>query len=379
MHDDDLEEALAWCRLLRSGAGGAVLRHLVDHHGGARAVLAAGPKAWEAGGLKATTRERLAARDPAPEPADLAWLGSPGHRVLGWNHPDYPALLRETASPPAALFTSGRVELLWHPQLAIVGSRSATPSGRENAASFARALGRHGLVTTSGLAAGIDAAAHVAALDTGAGTVAVVATGPDQCYPRCNRDLARRIEDEGVLVSEHPPGTPARPQQFPSRNRIVAGLSLGTLVVEAAERSGALISARLAADAGREVFALPGSIRNPMARGCHRLIRQGAALVERPTEILDALAPVAARLAQALRRRLDAPIQGQGEALDGPRQGPIDPAQRQVWEALGDDPVDLDHLSIRTGLTVPELSSMLLLMELQGSVSAEHGRYARRH
>nr|WP_277612830.1 DNA-processing protein DprA [Alkalisalibacterium limincola] len=269
--------------------------------------------------------------------------------------------------------------LLWHPQLAIVGSRSATPAGRDHAASFARALGRHGLVTTSGLAAGIDAAAHLAALDSGAGTVAVVATGPDQCYPRCNRDLARRIEAEGVLVSEHPPGTPARPQQFPSRNRIVAGLSLGTLVVEAAERSGALISARLAADAGREVFALPGSIRNPMARGCHRLIRQGAALVERPTEILEALAPVAAGLAQALRRRLDAPIQGQGEALDGPRQGPIDPAQRQVWEALGDDPVDLDHLSIRTGLTVPELSSMLLLMELQGSVSAEHGRYARRH
>ena len=379
MHDDDPEEALAWCRLLRSGAGAAALRRLADRHGDARTALGAGPGAWAAAGVKPEACARLAQRDATPDPADAAWLSSPGHRVLGWRHPDYPALLRETGSPPAALFASGRVALLWHPQVAIVGSRGATPAGRDHAAHFARTLGRSGLVTTSGLAAGIDAAAHVAALDSGAGTIAVVATGPDLCYPRGNRELSRRIESEGVLVSEHPPGTPARPQHFPSRNRIVAGLALGTLVVEAAERSGALISARLAADAGREVFALPGSIRNPMARGCHRLIRQGAALVERPGEILEALAPVAAELAQALRQRLDAPIQGQREAPDGPRQGPADPAQRQLWEALGEDPTDLDQLSLRTGLTVQELSSMLLLMELQGSVSAEHGRYARRH
>lgn len=377
-HESD-HEALAWCRLLRSGAGIGCLRRLGDRFNTAMAIQAAGRSAWLEAGMKPEAAGRLVRAGQHAEACDRAWLARDGHRVVGWGHPDYPPLLREIGSPPAALFVSGEVDLLWHPQLAVVGSRNPTAAGLEHAAAFSRALSRRGLAITSGLAAGIDASAHRAALDAGGTTVAVVATGPDRCYPRANAALSGRIEAEGALVSEHLPGTTARPQHFPSRNRIVAGLSLGTLVVEAAERSGALISARLAGDAGREVFAIPGSIRNPMARGCHRLIRQGAALVEHPDEVVEALAPLADSLAHALRQRLGDPIQEVQPGLPMAGPGPADPGHRRLWDALGHDPADLDTLARRTGLTVPQLSSMLLLMELEGCVSAEHGRFSRRH
>ena len=232
------------------------------------------------------------------------------------------------------------------------------------------------MTVTSGLASGIDAAAHAGALDAGAHTVAVMATGPDRVYPPAHRDLATRIAHHGALVCEFVPGTEARREHFPSRNRIIAGLALGTLVVEAAERSGALITARLAGDAGREVFAIPGSIHNPVARGCHRLIRQGAALVETADEVIAALGPVASDLADALRARLH---DGAAAAPATPAtSGDNDPAVRQVLAALAFDPVGIDQLAQRTGLTVAALSSMLLHMEMQGLVSAEHGRYSRR-
>jgi DNA processing protein len=274
------------------------------------------------------------------------------------------------------LFVEGDPTRLWHPQVAIVGSRQASASGRDTARAFARAFVAAGLGVTSGLAAGLVTAAHLGALEAGGLTVAVVASGLVMVIPRSNTALAARLGREGAVVSEHPPGTEPLREHFPSRNRLIAGLALGTVVVEAAERSGALITARLAADAGREVFAIPGSIHNPMARGCHRLIRQGVALAESPDEIVAALAPVAAALGDALRGRLPASAQI-GDASTTSRNDAY-PASNTVLQALGFEAVNLDQLARRTGLTVATLAPMLLTMELDGRVIAENGRYVRR-
>ena len=318
----------------------------------------------------------------------LAWLDAPDRHLLARDDPDYPELLRRMPGAPVALFVAGDPARLWHPAIAVVGSRAPTAGGREHANEFARAFANAGLCVTSGLAAGIDTAAHHGALEAGGLTVAVLGTGPDIAFPRGNAALLERIAAEGAVVSEHLPGTGGRREHFPSRNRNIAGLSLGTLVVEAAWRSGALITARLAADAGREVMALPGSIRNPMARGCHRLIRDGAALVERPQEVVDAVATAAAALADALRGRLRTPIQGSvtgvveratgavGDTL--PPGLPDAPDYKRLWRELGHDPMDMDGLVSRTGLTAAELASMLLVMELEGRVVSQHGRYTRR-
>ncbi|MGH8080626.1 MAG: DNA-processing protein DprA [Lysobacter sp.] len=371
-------DPIALLSLLGAGGSSAVRRTLLEQHGSAAAALSAGAAAWAAAGLAPPQIARL--RAPADEaawtsagwPADTAqrlraWLDAPGHRLIEWSSPDYPALLRRAPNPPLALFVAGEAGLLWHPSVAVVGSRSPTPAGRDNAADFARALARSGLAVASGLAAGIDLA-----------------------YPRRHADLLQRIAAEGAVVSEYPPGVQARAEHFPSRNRILAGLSLGTLVIEAAERSGALITARLAGESGREVFAVPGSIHNPLARGCHRLIRDGAGLVESASEVIAALAPMAAELADGLRRRLGAPI-NPGHAMvthgdhdgSGPVSGAaepsefVDPDYQSLWNALGHDPTGMDRLVERTGLTTAELSSMLLVMELEGRVAAQHGRYFR--
>jgi DNA processing protein len=265
-----------------------------------------------------------------------------------------------------------------------VGSRSPTVGGRDNARSFTCALATAGFGITSGLAAGVDRAAHEAALGVGGVTVAVLGTGPDVPYPQSHAALLARVAGAGAVVSEHPPGTAARREHFPSRNRIIAGLSLGTLVIEAASRSGALITARLAADAGREVFAVPGSIHNPMARGCHRLIRDGASLVESADDVIAALGSWAGALRGDLQRRLGGPISDAYPESGVPPVGPPDqtafetPAYHRLWQALGHDPSDMDQLVARTGLTAADLSSMLLHMELQGRVAVEHGRYSRR-
>lgn len=316
-------------------------------------------------------------RAAAREAADADWLATPGNRLVELGDPDYPALLAESSAAPPVLFTSGNADLLWHAQIAIVGSRNPTAGGRDTAMDFAATFARSGLVVTSGLADGIDAAAHLATLEAGQATVAVVGTGPDIVYPSRNRELAARIRDSGCIVSEFAPGTAARPDHFPRRNRIIAGLALGTLVVEAAQRSGALITARCASEAGREVFAIPGSIHNPLARGCHRLIRDGAALVETAVEVVDALGPAAQRLAASLRGRLEASAP-HACATGATQASTADPERARLLAALGHDPVGIDRLAERTGLTVAELSSMLILLELEGVVSAQHGRYARR-
>lgn len=378
----------AWLTLLRApGIGGVKLRSLLDHFGTVDSILAAKPPQWRAAGMPASAIQSLQSIDTARIDADLAWLDEPTHHLLTWDSDDYPELLRNTPQAPAGLFVAGDPDLLWRAQIAIVGSRNPTDGGRANARDFSRTLAKSGLLVTSGLADGIDAAAHRAALDIGHPTIAVIATGPDLVYPIKNRQLSSDIAQHGAIVSEFPPGTEARREHFPRRNRIIAGLSLGTLVVEAAMRSGALITARLAGEAGREVFALPGSIHNPLAKGCHRLIRDGAALVESAPEIIEALAPHAGQLADALRLRLADPADSTAgssaaassstETVDGLRsQQDADPDYATLRQALGFDPVAIDVLAERTGLTVEALSSMLLLMELDGRVSASHGRYA---
>jgi DNA processing protein len=376
---DSADNARAWLHLLRAGIGAAALRKQTVVCGSATAALECSSVQWREVGADADAIRALANTDASLLAADIAWLEKPNHHLIGWDSPDYPALLRRIGSPPPALLVAGDPDLLWHPQIALVGSRHATAGGLDNATAFAGALARAGLVITSGLAEGVDAASHLAALEAGRPTIAVVGTGPDVAYPRRHAALTRRIVAEGAVVSEFLPGTQARREHFPRRNRIIAGLTLGTLVIEAAERSGALITARLAGESGREVFAVPGSIHNPLARGCHRLIRQGAALVEDASEVIEPLASLAAELASALRARLELPAGGDaGTARVLPHAGANDPEYAQLLDALGHDPVGIDHLAERTGLTVTALSSMLLLMELDGRVTAEHGRYAQR-
>jgi len=285
---------------------------------------------------------------------------------------DYPELLRQSPDPPARLWVDGAVEALWMPQVAIVGARNASPQGLDNARLFARALVRSGFTVTSGLALGIDAAAHRAALDARAPTIAVVGTGLDQVYPRNHADLAGEIAKTGALVSEYAPGTPPRKGHFPRRNRIIAGLSVAVLVIEASERSGSLITARLAAEAGREVFAVPGSIHNPLARGCHLLIRQGAQLVMDIAEIVDSARPLVAQLAGALRGRIAA------AAAQAPSPSiSLDAGALRVLHAIGDDPSTLDQLLERTGLTVQALSATLQQLELDGLTHVSSGAFVR--
>ncbi len=303
----------------------------------------------------------------------LAWLDEAGSHLIAWHDDDYPASLRHVPSPPPFLFVSGRKDLLWHPQIAIVGTRKPSAGGLETAHQFAAYLARQGYAVTSGLASGIDAAAHDAALQAGT-TIAALATGPDMAFPRSNEALYERIRESGTLITEHPPGVPALRCHFPARNRLIAGLAQGTLVIEAAIRSGALITARLTAELGKDVMAVPGSIRNPVAFGCHQLIREGAFLVAQPEEVEHILRS---------SRQLPAPPPETAHAAPNPPPEAIQPAslnaaQQQVWQALGHDCVAIDAICLRTGLTAADISSILVGMEISGWVENHLGRYQRR-
>ncbi len=365
----------AWLvMLLAPGLGAGSLRILVSRHGSALSALAALRRGDCRGELAAETRAWLDAPDEAALDRSRDWLAGPDHHLLGWDDPDYPGLLREIGGAPPALFVAGDATLLWMPQVAIVGSRSASAHGLDITRRFSRALGSAGFTITSGMADGVDGAAHAAALDAGARTIAVLGTGPDLVYPRKHGALAARIAAAGALISEFAPGTTARPEHFPRRNRILSGLALGTLVVEAGLASGSLITARCATEQGREVFAVPGSINNPLARGCHQLIREGARLVETADEIVGELSPLAAAAGDRLRARLagtgSMPVANARPARDGDYV--------RLLDALGHEPAALDTLAERTGLAVTALSSMLLVLELDGEVRAERGgRYAR--
>ncbi|HJU26778.1 MAG TPA: DNA-processing protein DprA [Rhodanobacteraceae bacterium] len=372
--DDDIR---AWLVLLRApGIGQAGARALVEHAGSARAAC---EQARHRRGETALTEEALAwieAPDDARMEVDLAWLAQPGHHLLRFTDADFPPQLDGQSQPSAALFVAGDPALLLRPQIAVVGARAASAQGLSNAREFSRAFARAGLIVTSGMADGIDGAAHAGAIDAGGSTIAVIGTGPDLVYPRKHRELAARIAEHGAIVSEYPLGTPALPAHFPQRNRLIAGLALGTLVVEAGVQSGSLITARLAGELGREVFALPGSIHNPLARGCHRLIRDGARLTETAQEVIELLAAGAQALGADLRARLDA---GSGAASRESAAGRgHDPDYARLLAALDDTPAGLDELAARTGLKPAELSSMLLLLELEGVVApAVNGRWQR--
>lgn len=374
------DERTALLVMLLANGPGSARRNLLRQFGGAHAALQAGASAWRAAGCTPEQCHGLAHPPPAELAQSLRWLDAPRHHLLGLTDPAYPPLLREIALPPLALFVDGEPALLRHPGVAIVGSRRPSGNGVDLASEFARALAGAGLGVVSGMAAGIDAAAHQAALGSTGLTVAVLGSGADVAYPARHAALRNALAERGAVVSEYLPGTRPATVHFPARNRIVAGLTLGTLVVEAAFRSGALITARLAGESGREVFAIPGSVRNPLARGCHRLIRDGAVLVETPEDVLAVLGPLALAQGRGLPTAVSVPIEhpSPGRAPGaGPSSPFTDPHYQSLWQALGHDPTPMDSLVQRTGLTAATLSSMLLAMELEGRVVAEHGRYTR--
>ena len=288
--------------------------------------------------------------------------------VLTMADADYPAPLKHIHDAPLVLYTRGDRALLGREQIGIVGSRNATRAGLEHARSFAAALGRKGLLVTSGLALGVDGAAHAGALDAGFPTVAVIGNGVDRPYPYRHRTLSDRIAGDGVIVSEYPPGTSAKAGHFPRRNRIISGLSRGILVVEAGLKSGSLITARLALEQGREVFAIPGSVHNPLARGCHDLIRQGAKLVETVDDICEELG------AWWSGQNAESPS---GTIMETPATADLDSREIAVLEALGYDPQSTDDLCSVTGLPADQLMQSLLLLELQGLVDAAPGGFQR--
>jgi DNA processing protein len=335
------------------------------------ALLSLAPEALRALELPAAATRWLRAPDAARVASDLRWFEASHCRLLVWGSDDYPPLLAATPSAPLALFVRGEPAILLSVQLAMVGSRNPTAGARRDAGEFATAFAQAGLTITSGLALGIDAASHEGALNGGR-TIAVLGTGLDEIYPAENRALADRIlAQAGALVSEFPPGTVPLPQNFPRRNRLISGLTIATLVIEAAQHSGSLITARLAAAQGRDVFALPGSIHNPLSRGCHRLIRAGAALVETPAEVLSHLnIPF---IEQTLRNIAQPLVSGSGGE---PR---LDKDYKILLDALGFDPVSIDALVDRTGLPSQSLASMLLILELEGRVGMHPGgRYVQR-
>ena len=311
--------------------------------------------------------------DSAAIASDLRWLqAATNRRLVTWGSAEYPPLLAQIPDAPLVLYIEGDPMALCLPQLAIVGSRNPTALGRDTATRFAQHLAQAGLAITSGLALGIAAAAHRGALHADARTIAVVGRGLDAIYPRENTALAREIVDrQGTLVTDLAIGTPPLQQNFPRRNRILSGLAVGTLVVEAALRSGSLITARLAGDQGREVFAIPGSIHNPMARGCHRLLRQGARLVESVDDIFAELEAIIGEISRIAQEPPPA-----GADLRAP---PLDKEYEILLDALGFEPAGLDDLVVRTGLKAGAVASMLLILELDGRVQQQPGgRFSRR-
>jgi len=301
--------------------------------------------------------------------SDEKWLQVPHHHIIHSGADDFPELLTEIPDAPSRLYVSGNLDALHLPSLAIVGSRNPTRGGLQNAFEFARHLGASGFCIVSGLAEGIDAAAHEGALRAGAMTVAFLGNGIDKIYPSCNHELAQRIARTGAVCSEYPLGSPPRKQHFPRRNRLISGLSTGTLVVEAARRSGSLISARLASEQGREVFAIPGSIHNPLSRGCHQLIRQGAKLVESADDIVSELGPMVSHLMQKTR----------AAAAETPVATHYDKDYTLLMETLSYDPTSADEVAEHSGLTIDQVSSMLLILELEGRIEAQAGgRYVLR-
>jgi len=371
----DQQDLRYWFALHRAPQIGTQRFHkLLASYGTPAEVFHARPEGLRAAGIAPASIDYLRQPDWEAVDRDMEWLSQPGNHVVRFQDAAYPPLLKQIADPPVLLFVRGDTDYLAQPQLAIVGSRNPTHTGQALAREFAAHLASFGLTITSGLAAGIDGAAHRGAIEAGGATLAVAGTGLDRVYPARHRGLAHQVAENGALVTEFPPGTAPLAANFPRRNRIISGLSLGTLVVEAALRSGSLITARSALEQGREVFAIPGSIHNPLARGCHALIREGAKLVETGDHILEELASQISALVAPDDHRA-----GAAASAEQPREtGELPSEYRQLLELIEYEAVSVDQLVERSGLTPEEVSSMLLVLELDGHlVSGAGGRYSR--
>ena len=357
----------SWLILAHAYLRVAELQALTDLFGSVDEIVGQPRSRLSESGLSAEKCDAISSPDEKAVSAALDWLEHDGHHLVAWGEDNYPEMFTQIAGPPLVLYVNGNVDVMHLPALAIIGSRNPTRGGLRNSRDFARYLASRGFVIVSGLAQGIDAAAHEGALDAGGKTVAFLGTGIDRVYPAINRQLAHTIAENGALVSEYPLGAPPERWHFPERNRLISGLGLGTLVVEAARRSGSLITARLAAEQGREVFALPGSIHNALARGCHELIRQGAKLVESAGDILSELRPLAGHMLETA----DESTTNQSAPPES------DDEYAELRRVLSHDPTSIDDLVKQSGLTIDQLSSMLLILELHGEVeSLSGGRYA---
>jgi len=360
----------AWASLqLLHGLPARTLVTLLKHFGGPVELRGASRQSL----AKVVSSEVALAIERGPDPAlletTLEWLSAAGHGLVAWGDADYPSALLAIADPPFVFYYAGRRELLNRPGIAIVGSRNATPQGLEHAEAFAAALSAAGLTIVSGLANGIDAAAHRGGLAAVGSSIAVIGTGLDRVYPASNRDLAQRLECDGGVLSEFAMETPPLPENFPRRNRVISGLSRGVLVVEATLNSGSLITARLAAEQGREVFAIPGSIHSPFSKGAHRLIRDGAKLVETAQDVLEELGVEVSHETSAATREL-------GEDSKAPA---VEGASAQVLAALGHDPLGIDVLARRTGLAAEAITVALVELEVAGCITGlPGGLYQRR-
>ena len=359
-----------WLALLRIPAvNNKLLHQLLGKFGSPEAIFALGRQDLASFGMKPEALDYIQSPDRARIRADLDWLAQEGHHLLTFAGPHYPALLKEIPGPPLALFVRGRVEALNALQIGVVGSRKPTRDGRRLAAEFGTAIVDCGVTVTSGLASGIDSCAHQGALSAQGTTVAALGHGLDMVYPAAHRKLAESIAETGALVSEYPLGYKPLPYHFPARNRIISGLSLGVLVVEAAAKSGSLITARHAMEQGREVFAIPGSIRNPMSEGCHALIRDGAKLVSDMTHILEEIGALANFVVE----------RGAPEHSHTERINKLDAQAKLLLDNIGYEPTSIDELVEMTGLPVNTLTAELLRLEMLNRIeSLAGGSYIRR-
>jgi len=361
------QQTRAWLLIADAHVRVEELEALLSRFGDVESIVVQPQSNLKDAGLSNEKSAAIASPDHGRLETALKWLDHDDHHVVAYSQDDYPELLTQIPGPPLLLYVNGNVDSLHLPSLAIIGSRNPTRGGVRNAVEFSRHLSQRGFSIVSGLAEGIDTAAHRGALDAGGKTVAVLGHGVDRVYPASNFELAHSISEGGALVSEYPLGARPLRWHFPERNRLISGLCLGTLVIEAARRSGSLITARLASEQGREVFALPGSIHNPLARGCHKLIRQGAKLVETAADILGELRPLTGHLLQTTK---------ESTSPDYPESN-ADEDYAELRSILSHDPITIDELEGQSGLTIEQLSSMLLILELHGEVeSLSGGRYA---
>jgi DNA processing protein len=368
-----IENVKYWLALNRAPLVGAVtFRQLLQRFGNPEAVFLATHRDWLSAGLKPKTIDYLNNPDwQSIEEVDIAWLQQPNNYLLTLDHPQYPNYLRDIHGAPPILYAHGQLEVLQSPQVAIVGTRKPSKQGYDLAKDFASHITQAGFIVTSGLAMGIDEAAHWGAIAVNGKTIAVTGTGLDRVYPAKNHQLAHTIAQQGLLLSEFPLKTPAHSENFPRRNRIISGMTLGTLVIEANVRSGSLITARLAAEQGRDVFAVPGSIHHNLSRGCHALIKEGAKLVESANDVIEELLihiPIQPVTYTPIHSTPNNKKIDESNKLDE-----LDPQYKTLYDCMGVNPISIDDLVDASQLSVGEISSMLLILELQGLVSSQAG------